>query len=85
MIRVNVTQAHIDNGIPGDIMACALAINDAFGAPGLCEVGLYGAYLCGDPLRYIPLPHEATRFREDFDMRRPVGPISFDFDPEAKP
>lgn len=80
-IRVNVTTRHIDQGCPGELDNCALALalKDA-GYPGV-TVGPSMVWLDGLPgVRYAALPSEAVRFRNRFDTGRSVLPISFDLD-----
>lgn len=86
MATINVTQAHIDEGVPGEPDRCpiALAVRTDF-IPVLppdehyyVDVGDDGITINSPSLRVLfPLSPERSAFIYDFDDHRHVEPFSF--------
>ncbi len=90
-VIINVTQAHIDNGVPGDCLGCAmaLAINESLSTGGCIVTGLTAQVhlSIGDSGLFVfSLPPEARRFVHEYDLgKTPQSPFSFPLTlPEAK-
>lgn len=81
MVKINVTQEHIDSGTDGNACHCpvALAIKDALGREDGVYVFYYGANVGADNYH---LPMMVTKFIKDFDNegRGSVSPFSFTLD-----
>ncbi len=78
MTTIQVTQKHIDEGVPGECDRCpiALAMHDALKLN--VSVGDYDCWT--DEYVEVELPKEAKIFVHDFDRLEPVHPFSFEID-----
>lgn len=81
--KINVTQKHIDYGMPGFCKKCpvALALLDAGLAPEV-EVGVSYIYLCSEEntpsfLAEVLTPKKVKDFMKKFDYHQKVKPFSF--------
>lgn len=85
-MKIHVTQDDINTGEPRNIQNCAITralrrqLGDRF--PDICMVAGYirltrtGGFLTGT----IRTDKAVDKWREDFDARRPVSPMSFDLE-----
>jgi len=86
-VIIQVSQSHIDNGVPGDCLGCAMAmaINEALSTDGCIVTGPTAHVYLSDEL-VVALPPEARRFVYEYDLgKTPQSPFSFALTlPEAK-
>lgn len=84
---ISVTQEDIDRGERSDPYYCpvARATQRATGRhAGVDEHTIFGRIENGTNSMFAELPPEAKEFVEDFDMRRPVEPFSFEVSIEER-
>ena len=81
-VKIQVTQEHIEHGIPNNCSCCpiALAVQEVFPRQ-IVEVGQFDLTV-GGTKRHLEyeLPEEASDFVEQFDMGHYVRPFDFELE-----
>lgn len=83
MVKIKVTQQHIDKGIPCHPSKCAIAI--ALADVLVSQMSVAVGCGCVTTFRHgrrfdYDLPEDANNFAEMFDCRQPVKPFAFELD-----